>query len=367
MVPPDLLHEVDLARDVAAPGGDVDHPGVARIAHREAEAGEDAPALRGGHGRAQDGRDAAGPQGDAGAGPRRHVAVDQPRPRGARPDLRREVGDPGQGHGRPLGIGAALEAVRGLGVHAQGLGRAADGGRIPVRRLQGHRARRLRDLALGAAHDAGQGQRPLRAAHHAHAPLESPLFPVEGHQPLAGTAPAHDHARVGHLGQVEGVRGMAHLHHHVVGEVDHVVDGAHADLLQPLAQPGGRGSHAHVEDAAGEARAQLGRLHLDRPRRRGRGPALRDIDRERTQRRAVEDGDLARHAVDVHAVHTVGGDVEVEDGLVALAFHPVHGQAGQGEVVGQTGRLHRDLHELAQPPQGHLHPGNCSRKRRSLS
>ena len=46
----DLLHEVDLARHVAAPGGHVHRPGLARLAHREPEPAEDPARFRDGHG-----------------------------------------------------------------------------------------------------------------------------------------------------------------------------------------------------------------------------------------------------------------------------------------------------------------------------
>ena len=68
--------------------------------------------------------------------------------------------------------------------------------------------------------------------------------------------------------------------------------------------------------------------------------------------RLAEDLTLAGLAVD--AIEGNGDDA-------------VHGEAGQGQVVGQAGDLGREVHELAQPADGDLHPGNCSRKRRSLS
>ena len=52
--------------------------------------------------------------------------------------------------GGALGVGAALEAVRGLGVHAERLGRAPDRERVPVRGLERHRRACRRETSLEA-------------------------------------------------------------------------------------------------------------------------------------------------------------------------------------------------------------------------
>jgi hypothetical protein len=139
------------------------------------------------------------------------------------------------------------------------------------------------------------------------------------------------------------------------------------DLLQPGAQPGRRRADAHVEHAPAKARAQLRRFDVHRPGHGSGRAFLADVHGQRPQRRRIQHRHLAGHAVDVHAVHAVGGDVEVEDGVVPLALDAVHGQPGQGEVLREARHLRREVDELAQPADGDLHPGNCSRKRRSLS
>ena len=70
------------------------------------------------------------------------------------------------------------------------------------------------------------------------------------------------------------------------------------------------------------------------------------------------------------AVDAVGGDVEIEHGIVAAHLDPVHGEAGRGQVVAQLADVGRRVHELAQPGDEDLHAGahaNCSRNRRSFS
>ena len=78
---------------------------------------------------------------------RHRHAVDESGPSRSRSELLEQVRDARGGDDGALGIGSALEAVRGLGVHAEGPGGAPDGEGLPVRRLQRHRARLVRDLA----------------------------------------------------------------------------------------------------------------------------------------------------------------------------------------------------------------------------
>ena len=55
----------------------------------------------------------------------------------------------------------------------------------------------------------------------------------------------------GEAGFVEGVEGLAHFHHHVVGDIDDVIDGADADRLEAGAEPVGAGADFYAADAAG--------------------------------------------------------------------------------------------------------------------
>ena len=102
--------------------------------------------------------------------------------------------------------------------------------------------------------------------------------------------------------------------HHVVGDVDDVVDRALAGGHQPRLQPRRRRADLHaLVHARGEARAQvgvlddhLGGLHRSRRSRIGR-------PRRCGQRRARDRVDLPRQPVDTQAVGAVGGDLQLED------------------------------------------------------
>src|SRR4029450_8520705 len=90
------------------------------------------------------------------------------------------------------GIRAALEPMRGLRVHAEGLGPAADGGTGPAGPLERERAAGVRDLARRAAHDPGQAERAAHAADDADPALQRALLAVQGHDLLPRAVPAPD-------------------------------------------------------------------------------------------------------------------------------------------------------------------------------
>ena len=129
--------------------------------------------------------------------------------------------------------------------------------------------------------------------------------------------------------------------HHVVGDVDDVVDRPLAGCGQPRLQPGGRGADRDlVEDPRGEPRAEIGYLDGDRgavghiPLTRGHrvlGPGLG------SERGGGHGVDLACDPVDAEAVDPVGGHLELEHRL------------GQGQDLGQRGARRRAVVEDEDP------------------
>ncbi len=88
---------------------------------------------------------------------------------------------------------------------------------------------------------------------------------------------------------------------------------------------------------------------------------------------AIRRRDFTREADDVHAVGTIGGDVEVEH-FVAIGqpLDAFEREATQRELRADFFASRVDVDELAQPGQQDLHnasmvAGNCSRNRRSFS
>ncbi len=378
----DLLDEVGLAADVVAPpGGHGDVEAVLGLGHAEAQPGEDAVRVGARDGRAEQALRAgvAQPQRDrvrAGA-----ADVDRPahRPRAA--ELDHQLRGDGLALDALLGLQLLLEAARGLRAQAQPGRRALDVRPVPRRGLHQHARGRVPHLGAGAAHHARDRRRALGIVDHAHLRVEPALHVVERGHRLAVARAADDQRPARDQVRVEGVHRLPGEQHHVVGDVDDVVDRALAGRHQPRLQPQGRRRDRHVlEQPRGEAGAQVGRPHVDgeagdrvargvrvlRPRRRG----------ERRVRGGVH---LARDAVDAQAVRPVRRDLELEHvrgdrqhvgergagGERLVEDHdPVVVRADLDLVLGQdhaVGLLPAELGLLQPHPAGHHRAGRGDR------
>ena len=147
-----------------------------------------------------------------------------------------------------------------------------------------------------------------------------------------GDGPPHQQPAAVQPVEVVGVGGLAELQHHVVGGVDHVVDGSHAGGHQPAGQPAGESrTCTPVSTRAGEPRAELEVVHPHRgeraDRRTGR-PAR--VTRRRTRRshpwrpavavdvghgegEPIPGGQVPGHPGHAPGVGSVGLDGDVED------------------------------------------------------
>ncbi len=258
--------------------------------------------------------------------------------RGARP---RELGQQPRGAVErarlPVRIDAALEAVARLAVETEPARRLAHARRMEVGALEEHVLRPGVDLALGAAHHAGERHRASAIGDHEVRGLERPLLPVEGEQPLAGARRAHAHAAAPQPIEIEGVERLAELEHHQVGDVHDVVDAALARGLEARRQPGRRRRDAHApHDARRVAVAAGAVLDLDAHVRGCRAPALGGRAGREQERPPEEGAHLARDPEQGGAVAAIGRDLEVEDGVAG----PDH--LGEGAPDRRRGVEHED-------------------------
>ncbi len=151
----DLLDEVDLAGDVARPPRrDGDVPVVGDI---EAEAAKGRALLVGRDLEPDQARRTLGPKADDRPLGESLLNVDAPsHPRSGQVDEQAT-----RENGRVLGevrVDALLPAVRARRAQREPLGRALDPERLEVRRFEEHLGRRVRDLAVLAAHDRGEAR-----------------------------------------------------------------------------------------------------------------------------------------------------------------------------------------------------------------
>ena len=185
--------------------------------------------------------------------------------------------------------------------------------------LQQDAGGRLGDLRSLAAHDPGDARGPVAVADQDRLGVEGALDAVERGHPLAVGRGANDQRAVRDPIEVERVQRLSGEQHHVVGDVDDVVDRPLAGRDQPRLQPQRRGADRHLgEHAGGEARTKLRDLHGHRRvvRRLALAGGLRVVlPRRLGQRSAAERVHLPRHPVDAEAVDAVRGDLELEHGL----------------------------------------------------
>ena len=199
-----------------------------------------------------------------------------------------------------------------------------DRGRLPVGRLQEHRAGGVADGSRRTADDPGQADRDTAGGDDHVRGVEEAGRPVQALEALAGAGSPHrqgDRAppaiQGGDTLDVEGVKGMAELVGHVVGDVHQPADRAEADGTQPPLEPiRGLPCHHPLDDHRGEAVAahRILDAHAGALARRGRGEeSLGDGRGGFAKRLAEGGGQLARDPDVAEAIGPVGGHLDVED------------------------------------------------------
>ncbi|SAV60644.1 Uncharacterised protein [Klebsiella pneumoniae] len=137
---------------------------------------------------------------------------------------------------------------------------------------------------------------------------------------------------------VKGVHRLAQLKQHIVGHVNHRVDGADPAAAQLLFHPQRRRRFDvdTFHHAPQIARASLRRVNLNRQHVVNRRGNRRDF--RRVQRRFVQDSDIARHANDAQAVGAVWRDADFDGVIVKLEVFA---------NIGADGRICRQLDDTA--------------------
>ncbi len=136
-----------------------------------------------------------------------------------------------------LEVGAALEAVRRVGVHAELLRPDPDAAAVEVRALEQHVGGALRHFGVETAHDAGESDGARTVGDDQHLRIELAFLAVERHDLLAGARAPHVDLAAGNGGEIVGVHRLTALPEAEVGGIDDVVDRARADRLEAAHQP----------------------------------------------------------------------------------------------------------------------------------
>ena len=151
---------------------------------------------------------------------------------------------------------------------------------------------------------------------------EAALDSIQGDQLLTGPgAPSHDFGTL-EVGEIVRVHRLVQLEHHVVGRINHIVDGTNSHRRQPIRQPSRRGCDLHPPQhrtqkpgtacgilGSGSDAIDLGAEPILTPRRTDRigGRAGNSGEPERNCE-AV--GEFSRDALVSQQIRPVGRDVE---------------------------------------------------------
>ena len=136
---------------------------------------------------------------------------------------------------------------------------------------------------------------------------------VQGGKDLALLGPADDDLAALHIAVVKGVHGLPVLQHHVVGDVNDVVDRTHPRGPQPVPHPLGGGGNLdvpHHPSSVPGAEVRVRGLHIQQVRQVARAAAFhhRIVEGEGL---AIGDSRLSGQADDGQAVRAVGGNFEL--------------------------------------------------------
>ena len=335
----DLLDQIDLARQVGAEARRSDHKVLAVALDGAAQAGERALDKVGLDVGTADGVHAGQAQLDAvdglGRGEHVHIAGSD---LAAGDLLNQRAGNVGNIHAAGL-VNLTLKANGGVGDQRKVAAGVRGAAGVEAGALDHHVDGVVLDLGIHAAHNAGQRHGALAVGDEAHAGVEHALLAVEGRELLILLGGANHHATVAIAlskgVQVKGVQRLTGEHHHVIGDVDDVVVRAHAQGVEALDHPVGRGADLHVAHDAGDvavAQALVG--NLDRKLVVGRAAGLRLDGGQLNVEIAIENGaGLASHANHGQAVGAVGRDLAVEHGVARA--HVLGKRHAAGRILGQ--------------------------------
>ena len=208
-------------------------------------------------------------------------------------------------------------------MHAQPGRGPANAGVLEIRAFEQQAGRRRADLAVQAAHDAGQRDRLAFVPDHQVVGLHLAVLPVQGREAPVRAERGHAH-RAEPTG-VERVHGLAEFQHDVVGEIDQDVERPLSQGVQAGLQRQRRGQRHHpiqFDAAVAGAVVRIG----DRQRVRRQIVVRRQCGaRQRPQRARENGGHFAGDPIMSPQVRAVG------DALVVDFEQSI----GRGDEIGQ--------------------------------
>ena len=213
-------------------------------------------------------------------------------------------------------VDAALEAVAGVAVKRESASGAADVARGEVGAFEKDVRGAFDDAGFLTTHDASDGDGACVVGNDEVFGEQRVFLAVEREDFFAFLGAADGDAALEFI-EVESVQVLAHLHHHIVGDIDDVVDGAEADAFEAGFQPSRAGADFDAfDDAGGVVGAAVGGFEGDFVGLGG--AAFRGGFRVIAfafERNAGEGGEFAGEAEMAEEIGAIRGDLEVEEGV----------------------------------------------------
>ena len=242
----------------------------------------------------------------------------------------------GAGHAQLGGIFADALLVMGgsIRVLAKAAGGLADVIACKLGRFKQQLGGFRLDLAVQAAHNAGQGNRLFAIADDQVLGGQGKLLAVQRGDLLAVLGTAHNDLAAFQRVHIKGVHRLADFQHDIVGDIHHVGNAAQAAQGQLAAHPARRftgGDVAHI--VAQVARAQVRCFHRN-AQARVLVIAHGVIGGRHFQGLVQHSGNFACNAQNALAVGTVGGDGDIKD-IIIQPNNLLNGGSGHG-IFGQV-------------------------------
>src|SRR5699024_4418477 len=127
-----------------------------------------------------------------------------------------------------IGIQAFFKFAGSVCPESNPLGRKPDLGSVEDGRLKKHGLHLVGDHGVFTAHDTADAYRFFAVADHQDVFIHGPLLAVQGNKFLSGFRPAHNDLSSFNGIQVVSVHKLSVLFHHIVGDINKVVDGTDA-------------------------------------------------------------------------------------------------------------------------------------------
>ena len=246
-----------------------------------------------------------------------------------------------------VGVDAALETERGVGIQAVALGRLADRDGVEVCALEEYVRRGVADARIEAAEDASDTHRTHGRTYHQILRRELALHAVERDKGRALGAVAHDDLVSLDLVGIEGVQGLSQLEEDVIGYVDQIVLGVDARGAQFVLHPLGRGGYLAPRDREARISGRCGTVLDDDLDRHvvvvdGEGVHRGKLEAHLLAAAAEVGRQIARHAYVRGGVDTVGREayayqIVILDMEKLACRHSHRGICGQLHDAGMVG------------------------------